>query len=358
MTIGILTYHRSHNFGALFQAIASRSYLESLGYKVYYINYWPEYHKAMYSPFSLWALRRRGIKGGVYYARTSIKNLFGNLKRRNIYNKFIKRYIQPFYAFPSQEYDVIFYGSDQIWRKQPYINDYNPVYFAHNNYKSLKHVSLSASVGILPENNSDINRFKGLLDRFDAISVREHSVVDLLHSFGYKATLCCDPALLLNSRQWDSIFPQAKKEHEKYLLHVNYIEDSFDLNEVKSLATSLGLKMVCINGSVIVNHHKGDLNNVGPEALFNYIRNADFVCTSSFHALVFSLLYHKQVYASFKQNSKRAESLLESLEIRERLLPIKSAIPHDKVLIDYKSVDRKLSDIRRETMNFINTVLE
>lgn len=38
MKIGILTYHRSHNYGALFQAIALRHKLEALGHEVYFID--------------------------------------------------------------------------------------------------------------------------------------------------------------------------------------------------------------------------------------------------------------------------------------------------------------------------------
>ena len=59
MKIGILTYHRSHNFGALFQAIATRKVLSDFGNDVYYIDYWPNYHVSMYSRFSFEEFIRR-----------------------------------------------------------------------------------------------------------------------------------------------------------------------------------------------------------------------------------------------------------------------------------------------------------
>ena len=44
MKIGILTYHRAENYGALLQAYAMRTYLQSLGHEVEFVDYWPKYH--------------------------------------------------------------------------------------------------------------------------------------------------------------------------------------------------------------------------------------------------------------------------------------------------------------------------
>ncbi len=358
MKIGILTYHRSQNFGALFQAIASRRYLESQGHEVYYINYWPEYHRAMYSPFSFWAFKRMGWRGRIYYVRKTLPRISGSLKRGKLFSRFVKEYIQPYYAPVNMAFDVIFYGSDQIWRKQPYINDFNPVYFAHNDYQSRLHIALSASVGILPESVAEKERFKSLLGGFDGISVREQSLLELVKHLGYKAQLTCDPALFLTANQWDDVFPRKVFPHKGYLLLVNYIEESFDIDFVKSLAKSKSLDYICINGAAITKSQEGDLNDVAPLDLFEYIRNADFVCTSSFHALVFSLLYHKRCYVAFKNNAMRAESLLNELGIGDRLLaPGQKIVEHTKG-IDYKKVDERLMVLRKITYDYIDVSLK
>lgn len=44
MKIGILTYHRVPNYGALLQAVATRVVLQEMGHDVYYVDYYPEYH--------------------------------------------------------------------------------------------------------------------------------------------------------------------------------------------------------------------------------------------------------------------------------------------------------------------------
>ena len=51
MKIGIVTYHRTNNYGAVMQALATRFVLEDMGHEAYYVDYWPEYHKEMYQVF-------------------------------------------------------------------------------------------------------------------------------------------------------------------------------------------------------------------------------------------------------------------------------------------------------------------
>ena len=47
MKIGILTYHRAENYGALLQAYALKEYLYTKGYDVAFVDYWPQYHIAV-----------------------------------------------------------------------------------------------------------------------------------------------------------------------------------------------------------------------------------------------------------------------------------------------------------------------
>lgn len=64
MRIGILTYHRSHNCGALLQAYALREFLKLKGYNdVTYVDYWPEYHKDVYRLFRKLYFRKQSLLG-------------------------------------------------------------------------------------------------------------------------------------------------------------------------------------------------------------------------------------------------------------------------------------------------------
>ena len=49
MKIGILTYHRAHNYGAMLQAYALQHFLQSKGHQVDFIDYWPKDHADEYN---------------------------------------------------------------------------------------------------------------------------------------------------------------------------------------------------------------------------------------------------------------------------------------------------------------------
>lgn len=48
MRIGILTFHRAHNYGAVLQAFALQSLLTDLGHEVEIIDYRPDYDSKDY----------------------------------------------------------------------------------------------------------------------------------------------------------------------------------------------------------------------------------------------------------------------------------------------------------------------
>ncbi len=361
MRIGILTYHRSHNFGALFQAIATRTLLAAKGHDVFYIDYWPDYHQAMYALFNWKAFNRGGIRYKYGYLKIFLKSIRYKLPLNIKYKRFIKKNIFPYCESMGKEYDLIIYGSDQIWRKQPWMNTFNPVYFGKHKGHSRVHASYAASMGILCNADEDKMLLKELISQLNFISVREEGLLAIVQNLGFKnVKLSLDPALLLDSSKWDEVFP-AKKElfipNSPYLLYVNYIPESFKEERIREFAECRGLKFVKINGSVIGKDTPDALVTVSPLELFNYIRNASFVFTSSFHALVFSILYKKELFASFARNSSRAKSLLESLGIGEYLLPALSSIPTLSYNIDYSNVHSKLINLRAQSIGYLEEVL-
>ena len=94
MKIGILTYHRSHNYGALLQAIALRKVLSDMGHVVTFIDYWPAYHKHLYDVFSFHnLLKKRGIRGKCRYAKICFLHYKYRKRRKEAFDLFITNYI-------------------------------------------------------------------------------------------------------------------------------------------------------------------------------------------------------------------------------------------------------------------------
>lgn len=358
MKIGIITYHRSYNYGALLQAIALRKVLSDMGHEVTFIDYWPAYHRNVYALFSFhWLLSRRGVKGKFEYLISCIINWTWRKKRKDHFEKFIAEYIDPFTSSVDEIYDVIVHGSDQIWRKQPIINKYNPVYFGKHQIRTRKRLSYAASMGILPEKDSDKQEIKSLLSNLDYISVREQNLLDLVKSLGYSvAHQDIDPTLLLPSDDWVNMFNLKKKSGEKYAIYYK-MKNSFDISQLQKFASAKGLNLKIIYSKAIGQETDSDITTANPIQFLELLYNADFVFTSSFHGLAFSLLFHKPFLASFTNNGERAVSLLQSLDLSEYLILPKVEIPAQINEINYDRVESKLFLLRTSSMNYLESVV-
>lgn len=359
MKIGIVTYHRTLNYGAVMQSLATRFILEEMGHEVYYVDYWPDYHRSNYELFPLSEFIKYGLKQKMRFLMTFLKSYKSKKRRIDNFEKFFQTHIYPFCRPIDDSYDVVIYGSDQIWRKQKALGAYNPFYFGENDIKAQHHISYAASMGILPDNDADRAKVKELVSHLEKISVREEGLRQLLLSLGYKdVMLSLDPTLLLNSDGWDKYLPTEPYNGKRYVLVYMFNADVFDLEKIKKFANERCLKLIVLRGYTNTKESESNVTSAGPYEFVRLIKNADYVFTASFHGLVFSILYRKQFYTSFKSNAERAESLLHQLGVYGRILSPQSAIPHDTLMIDYEEINKKLSVLRKESLKFLNISYE
>lgn len=358
MKIGILTYHRSHNYGALLQAIALRYVLTEKGHDVSFVDYWPAYHKRFYSLFSFHEMKQKGFKGGLLYLKKCVLDYSFRHERFATFQSFIHQYIEPYLSSCSDSYDMIIHGSDQIWRKQIGTKMYNPIYFGNHNIKCSKRVSYAASMGVLPTKESDIQLLKSYFACLDAISVRETDLKILVQNCGYTCEQHLDPTLLLSKEQWCSIFNINQKKTGDYVLYYDLLEDSFDMTEIQRFASAHHLTLKTIFGRQSSGKNTDDKFYVAnPKTLLDLIYHASFVFTSSFHGLVFALIFHKPFYASFSTNSGRAESILDVLKLKNYLIAPKSSIDQNYPIIDYQQVDEFLDVLRQKSLHYLETFM-
>ena len=358
MKIGILTYHRSNNYGALLQAIALRKVLSDMGHEVTFIDYWPAYHRRMYALFSLhWMMSRKGLMGKIKYMRTCIKNHFYMKERKCKFDKFIINKIEPYVSSTDETYDIIVHGSDQIWRKQPEIGTYNPFYFGNHSIAAKKKISYAASMGRISHDESDKLKLKDYFAHLDSISVREKDLKNFVEGMGFPCIQHIDPTLLLSGEKWIELMNiQTRKIEKKYVLYYNLIPNSFDDERVKAFAETKGLELKTLYSKASRKNSYKDITTADPLDFLNLIYNAEFVLTSSYHGLVFSILFKKQFYASFRNNAGRAESLLAQLSISDRLLQSQSQIPLDNVQINYMTVTKHLDELRTSSLSYLQNI--
>ena len=355
MKIGILTYHRSHNYGALLQSIALRNVLIEEGHTVTFIDYWPGYHKRMYAAINwikvLDFLHPLKCIKYIINRISAWKNI--KLRIKNI-NQFINSYISPFCSPLKDKYDIIVCGSDQIWRKQPERFGYNPIYFGKNNIITSKKISYAASMGLLPTADDDKNKIKELVKSLDIKSVRENDLKDLLSNLGISDVhVDLDPTLLLTAKQWDNIISNKRYILDSYALFYEVAPDCFDERQMQRYCKEQGLKLVVLRTKNLGVETNTELCTSSPDKFVNLVRYADFVFTSSFHGLAFSIINHKQFICSVSTNKARLISLMDNLGISGHYLKPKTQIPTEIPIIDYETVEKKLSNLRDRSLNFL-----
>ncbi len=356
MKIGILTYHQSHNYGALLQAVALRKALEDMGHDVYYINYYPGYHREIYRIFSWKVFRNKGAREKLSYLKNYIKTYSFNKKRYNHFVEFKEKFIYPYCKSLKESFDVVVYGSDQIWRKQPGMNDFNPIYFGKNDIKTRMHVSYAASMGSLSYAEEDKEKFKKLVSHLDKISVREKNIQDFLLNIGFEdVELVLDPTLLLTSEQWDKLIPPKRIIKEKYCLLYKLQGDAFDEKAIRDFSASMKLKLVILYGKAFNKGSETERMTDGPADFLNLIRDAEFIFTSSYHGLMFSLCYQKPFYVSFTSNEDRARTILSDFQLEQYLIIPKTKIsgyePYDK-----EKLKNNISKLRMKSLSFLNYI--
>ena len=358
MKIGILTYHRSQNYGAMLQAVALRHQLEAMGHDARFVDYWPEYHRRMYAIFPAVSGLKSGARGWVRQWCKGI-TLYHTLKKRIGKNQaFIRQYIEP-YCLPysaSERYDMIVYGSDQIWRKQGGLrNHFNPVYFGENVLRTRRHVSYAASMGIISLDENDKNMLREWLSGFSKVSVRERDLQSVLKHIGIRSEVVLDPTLLLTDEEWTRILPIKPLVKEKYVLHYRLQAEAFDDMAIKRYADAHGCRLITVLGWPC--RCRGDVfSTMDPVEFLSLIKYAECVFTSSYHGLMFSLIFKRNFFASFRENAGRARTILGSLGIEHRLFPTKAHDFGNLEDLDYKVISPKIDYLRDASVNFLKSL--
>lgn len=358
MKIGILTYHRTHNYGGCLQALATRTILQQLGYEAFYVDYWPAYHAAEYKLFNKQKYSTLTWKGKLRYVLNYCMTYSSRKERYDNFEAYHQQFTYPYCKPLTESYDAIVYGSDQIWRKQKVINIYNPVYFGINDFKANKHIAFSASMGIIPKEAKDKIIIKNYLTGLNSIAVRESNLLEFVQSLGYiHSTKTSDPTLILSADDWDKIIPTKRIIREKYILIYALWEGVFNIESVRKYAKLNKLKIVYLRGEALKNDTDTEFTTADPQTFISLIKHAEMVLSSSFHGLAFSIIFHKEFFVSFNSNAERAKSLLKDVGLLDRFMNPKEEIPCNFTLIDYSKVEYLLQKLRMISINYLKASL-
>lgn len=357
--VGIITFHCSYNYGSALQAYALQTYIESLGFQVKIIDFVMQQDFEQYKLFRT-SLYRRQIKSLMadilffpYHLKRKINfETFSKTKmhltaKRYFSNEALKQ-INP-------EFDIFVCGSDQIWNLDC-THGIEPAYFLDFAEDSKKRIAYAPSLAHTTFEMNQKESLKKLLEKFDAISVREESTAPYLRTItNQKIETTLDPTLLLDQSEYlklaDGNF------HKKDYIFVYLLEANKEMiRYCETLKKKTGLPMYYLSAKVNCGFHEGkNLFGISPQLFLSYIYHAKYVVTNSFHATVFSVLFHKQ-FCTFPttRSSARMVDLLEKLNLRDRIFSTNFKLDEE---IDYTDVESKIRTLRGSSIRFLKSAL-
>ncbi|SHI14947.1 polysaccharide pyruvyl transferase family protein [Desulfofustis glycolicus] len=331
MRIGILTYQRAHNHGALLQAYALKKYVESLGHDVEFVDYWPDYHENLFR-----LIPSLSNSSSLKWLKALIKvsiSLRKSLRRKRGYTDFIKNELLlkkiPKYkthsALSTASYDVVIYGSDQIWREHKYTQSrsFDEVYFGEY-LNCTKKISYAASMGVTEIESDSLKKMKNLLNNFSHLSVRENQLQKMIAKFtNVEPKLVLDPVFLLSQESWLRLLSTERIIKEKYIFFYQLLLSKEANDFVECLKEKTNFRIVELQGRL--NPFKfGKRYHCQTANSFDFlrlIRDAEIVVSTSFHGVAFSILFRKKFYAiGMGKNSDRVNTLLQKSGLTERMI--------------------------------------
>lgn len=366
MKIGIITFHRAINYGAFLQAFSLKSYIVSLNYDVSMIDYWPKGHDDVYKLFNKNCWNHLSFIGKIKYFIVYILSYSRKRKRlkkmQHLQQKYLSLNKVPLFSTHNDlsevDVDCIVYGSDQIWWKSviPNYLGFDSVLWGMHIKSNIKKISYAASMGVINLNNDDKKNISLYLKNFDAISVRESDLREELELLtDKKISITIDPVFLTSKEDWIKYCKPTKHiSNKKYVLLYNLLQSKDALNVANKIAKDRNCDVIEITGSVIPLKFKQNcIQTADAFEFLSLIKNADFVVTSSFHGVAFSVIFQRQFYAlGFKNNSGRASSLLNAINLNNRLISDIRDVKED--IIDYSYINPKLEAYILSSKLFLN----
>lgn len=343
--VGIITlYYGNDNYGGIAQAYALNEYINRMGLDAEMISY-------KRSPVQIASTKDRIKKDGfikvlkekieylplkLYYRKSNAR---AQKKYGNALSSFIiarkKAFAASREAIPhskevtentikeiADDYDLFISGSDQIWKpgvlQPPYV-----LTFLNDSKKRFSYAS-SITMNELPKEYGEYIRDS--LNKYQWISVREQSAKQYLETIlDRNVDVVVDPTLLLSEQIWENVADERQVSDDYMFVYL--LGDNFKQRKsISKLAKKKKLKIVTlphVEGSIRVSDiNFGDIQlyDVDLAKFLSLIKYANYVCTDSFHAVVFSNIFEtnfsvfERIVFSKKSNmNSRLDTLLQAL---------------------------------------------
>ena len=382
--VGIVSCYFKHNYGSMLQAYATQKILDDMGIEnetinidknIDFANGKKKYYMGQLLNFEFLKAKLGMVK--LKIDKKIKKQLGKNISIRDKkYEEFRKvfKLTEEYKTYAEltekakKDYTSVLVGSDQLWLPVNIVADYYTLNFVPD---EVNKISFSTSFGVssVPEKYKE--SYKKFLNRINHLSTREVAGQKIIKDLtGREAELVCDPTLLFNKEEWMSIQQEERIIKEKYIFCYFLGKNIEHRKFVERLKKETGYKIVSLNhadeyvkySDVFADETPYD---VGPSEFLNMIRNAEYVCTDSFHGTVFSLINNVKFFTFRRYSNKskvstnsRIDSLLGIVDLKDRLLNGDEDVAKEITKkINFENVNTKLEEFRNKSKEFLNKSL-
>lgn len=370
MRIGVITLPLNTNYGGILQAYALQKVLTSLGHDVKTIDFNRIVNLPQSTKYLIYL--KRAFLHYVMKKDIAIKpdveenNLWKNRTRHT--SKFVEQHIKRFVIknisqIKENDFDCFVVGSDQIWR-HIYNNRFpgtQNAFLAFAESWDVKRIAYAASFGTDKWEYSQEDTFAcaKLAKRFDAISVRESSAVNICkEKLGVETCHLIDPTMLLEVEEYISLFQEQGTPQSTGNLMCYILDSNDDTSQIiNDIAKYKNLVPFYTNSRTEDNNAPIEERIQPPvETWLRGFYDAEFVVTDSFHACVFSILFKKPfvVYGNKDRGMARFTSLLQMFGLTDRLVETKEEAKEIATkAIDWNNVHELLQRHRKKAFEFL-----
>lgn len=372
----VVTWYGGENYGTTLQAAALCRYLEKQGYEVSVLGVFKPKKYLMTHPGVLAGTVVNKVK---YINRKRKAGKTGNAGQKTKKAERIAQFNRDNFNVLNISTDekwnqvkkdgmIFVTGSDQIWNPNHYSGKCM-LDFAYGT--GLRKVAFSSSIGVGSIPLRYAGRYRKYLRDFDALSVREQSAADLLTNLLKRPVKkVVDPTQLLTAEDWDYFAEKAVVPKEvmdsSYILCYFVGEREGYWDYVKKMQEETGYKVV------LLPMHQKDyqrqncviFDSASAYEFVRLIKQAQIVCTDSFHATAFSIAYQREIYilqrfkdSDAKSQNSRLYDVLGRYGMKERWIEDESKFIRCEN-IDYNRVLALVREDRIDSCAFLHRALE
>lgn len=271
--------------------------------------------------------------------------------------------------------DTFLVGSDQLWNwwcNKDMGTGYFFLDFVNGSHKKIAYAaSFGSDQTAYPENLR--LRIGYLMSRFDSVSVREESGVEVCaQEFNIAASWVLDPVFLCDMESYREVIALSNKSEDAPYLFAYILDPTEDkLNLIRYTAEKLNLPYrIAIDAlgnqeriRTLLQNDPNILVDLRIEDWLWYMGNCSYVVTDSFHGFSFSVIFKKPMiaYLNAYRGKARFDSITSATGLRDRLVGSFEEAKERalwSVSVDFDAVEERMKEKIEFSKAWLRSALE